>query len=186
MGADELRGGAGDDHAQWDPGDGSDSVDGQIGNDELDFNGSNIGEKIDIFRNGTRTKLTRDIAAITTDFDGIEGVVVRALGGADTLTVDDLRGTGIGTVDLRLDTLTGGGDGATDTVAVNGTGRRDVVDIARDGDAVTVDGLGALRIDGSEPTDQLRVSLFGGDDDFTLAPEVNDLITPVIDLGQGG
>ena len=59
---------------QWDPGDGSDTVEGQGGNDALDFNGSNIGENIDVSANGSRVRLTRNVAAITMDLDGIERV----------------------------------------------------------------------------------------------------------------
>ena len=50
IGADQAMLGAGDDRFQWDPGDGSDTVEGQGGNDQLDFNGSNIGEQIDARR----------------------------------------------------------------------------------------------------------------------------------------
>ena len=56
----------------------------------MDFNGSNAGENIDVSANGSRVRLTRNIAAITMDFAGIEGLNVRALGGADTVTVNDL------------------------------------------------------------------------------------------------
>ena len=42
--------GGGNDTFQWDPGDGSDTVEGQTGTDTLDFNGSNIGEQIDVSR----------------------------------------------------------------------------------------------------------------------------------------
>ena len=54
IGADTARLGAGDDHFQWDPGDGSDTVEGEGGTDALDFNGSNIGEQIDVSANGSR------------------------------------------------------------------------------------------------------------------------------------
>ena len=40
--------GAGDDVFQWDPGDGSDIVEGQAGFDRMDFNGSNANEIMDI------------------------------------------------------------------------------------------------------------------------------------------
>ena len=66
------------------PGDGSDTVDGQAGNDALHFNGSNIGENIDVSANGSRVRLTRNVAAITMDLDNIETLDIRALGGADT------------------------------------------------------------------------------------------------------
>ena len=88
-----LLGGPGDDTFQWDPGDASDTLEGQAGTDRLDFNGSNAGEKIELSANAGRTRLTRDIAAITMDFDGIEHVAVRALGAADIVTVNDLAGT---------------------------------------------------------------------------------------------
>ena len=53
--------GAGNDTFVWNPGDGSDIVEGQAGADTLQFNGSNIGENIDISANGSRIRLTRDI-----------------------------------------------------------------------------------------------------------------------------
>src|SRR5262245_48678052 len=43
IGADSVRLGTGNDHFQWNPGDGSDSVEGEGGADVVDFNGSNIG-----------------------------------------------------------------------------------------------------------------------------------------------
>ena len=44
--------GAGDDTFVWNPGDGSDIVEGQAGTDTMQFNGANIAEKIDISANG--------------------------------------------------------------------------------------------------------------------------------------
>ena len=72
IGADTAQLGSGNDTFQWDPGDGSDTVDGQAGNDTLAFNGSNIGENIDARRQRPRVRLTRNVAAITMDLDGIE------------------------------------------------------------------------------------------------------------------
>ena len=51
--------------------------------------------------NGSRVRLTRNIAAITMDFDGDRERRVRALGGVDTITVNDLTGT-----ELRRSTST--------------------------------------------------------------------------------
>ena len=113
--------GAGDDTFEWDPGDGSDMVEGQAGSDLLAFNGSNIGERIELSANGSRVRLTRDVAAISMDFAGIERAVVRTFGGADTLTVDDLAGTDLKTVDADLSAFDGTGDNTADTVIVNGT-----------------------------------------------------------------
>ena len=59
------------------------------------FNGANINEKIDISANGSRVRLFRDIGTITMDLDGVENIQVNALGGADTITVNDLTGTDV-------------------------------------------------------------------------------------------
>jgi hypothetical protein len=40
--------------------------------------------------NGSRARLSRDIANITMDLDNVETIDVNAKGGADTITVDDL------------------------------------------------------------------------------------------------
>ena len=45
--------GAGDDVFVWNPGDGSDTVDGQAGSDTLLFNGANVNESINISANGS-------------------------------------------------------------------------------------------------------------------------------------
>src|SRR5215510_2719321 len=110
-GADMLLGGAGDDFVdgnqgldtallgggadtfQWDPGDGNDLVEGQAGNDTLVFNGSNIGEIIELSANAGRVRLTRNIASIELDLNGIESANVVLRSGIDKLIVDDLRGT---------------------------------------------------------------------------------------------
>ncbi len=42
--------------------------------------------------NGARVRFTRDIGNITMDLNDVEAVDVRALAGADTITVDDLSG----------------------------------------------------------------------------------------------
>jgi hypothetical protein len=185
IGADRALLGPGDDRFQWDPGDGSDVVEGQGGDDALDFNGSNIGEEIAVSANGGRARLTRNVAAITMDFDGIEHLNVRALGGTDAITVDSLAGTGVKTVDVDLGAIGGSGDNQPDTVIVNGTNGRDVVAVTRSAAQVIVAGLAAeTRIAGSEPAlDTLQVKTLDGNDDVTVAPDVKDLITPVVDLG---
>ena len=49
--------GAGNDRFTWNPGDGSDIVEGQDGVDILQFNGSNANENIDVSANGGRVRL---------------------------------------------------------------------------------------------------------------------------------
>ncbi len=63
---------------------------GQGGADTLQFNGSNVGENINLSANGSRLRLTRDVGAVTMDVHGVEQVNVVALGGADTMNVHDL------------------------------------------------------------------------------------------------
>ena len=187
IGADRALLGSGDDRFQWDPGDGSDSVEGQSGADALDFNGSNIGEQIDVTANGGRVRLTRNIASITMDFNDIESSVIRSLGGADQVTVGDLSGTDLKTADVDLAAFGGGGDNSADTVIVNGREKPDNVNVTASGQQVLVGGLPALtRISGSESlNDTLRLNTLGGKDQVTIDPNAELLITPVIDLGAG-
>ena len=119
------------------------------------------------------------------DLDGIETIDVRALGGSDKITVNDLAGTYTKIVDVDLAANGGGGDGAADTVITNGTDRRDVVHVTRSAGQVSVAGLAAeTRILGSEPAlDTLLVQTLGGNDEVTVAPDVSGLINPIVDLG---
>src|SRR5262249_22146873 len=114
-GADTAQLGSGNDTFQWDPGDGSDSIDGQGGTDTVAFNGSNAGEAITV----SGHQLTRNIAAITMNYDSVEGVNVRTFGSADTVTTGDLDG--LKTVNVDLGAFDGTDDGAADDVIVRGT-----------------------------------------------------------------
>ena len=107
--------GAGNDTFVWNPGDGSDTVDGQAGADTLLFNGANVNEKIDISANGSRARFTRDVGNVTMDLNRVEQIQFNALGGADTVTVNDLTGTGVNqvAVDLASPPGSGTGDGAS-------------------------------------------------------------------------
>ena len=187
IGADKGLLGSGDDHFQWDPGDGSDTVEGQSGVDTVDFNGSNIGEQIDVAANAGRVRLTRNVAAVTMDFAGIEASKLRTLGGADQVTIGDLSGTALKTADVDLAAFDGTGDASADTVIVNGRDKADHVAVTREGDQVAVGGFPATtRISGSESlNDTLRINTLGGKDDVSVDPNAELLITPVIDLGAG-
>jgi hypothetical protein len=130
-------------------------------------------------------RLTRNVGVITMDVDDVESTNIRALGGADTITVDDLRGTGLEAANVDLASNSGDGDGAADTVVVNGSDRAEHVRVSRAGPQVLTTGLAAqTTIAGSEPTlDTLRVNTLGGRDDVQVAPDVSALIAPVVDLG---
>src|SRR5439155_19354595 len=135
--------GAGDDTFVWDPGDGSDTVEGQDGTDSLVFNGANIAEKIELSANGNRLKFTRDIGTITMDTAGVEQVDFNALGGADLATVNDLSGTDVDAVNVDLAATLGGatGDLQPDRVVVNATNNDDTIRINGNAAEVTEKGL---------------------------------------------
>ena len=177
--------GSGDDTFVWNPGDGSDTVDGQSGHDTLQFNGSNAGEQIALSANGSRVRLTRDVGNVTMDLSGIANVNVAALGGPDTITVNDLTGTGVQNANINLGAQTGGGDGAADTVIANGTDHADRVSVTNNVGNVLVSGLTPqIQIAGSEPaSDRLQLNTLGGTDRVTVAPDVSQLILPTVDLG---
>jgi hypothetical protein len=186
-GSDVALLGGGDDTFTWNPGDGSDTVEGQGGSDDLDFNGSNAAEKIDVSANGSRVRLFRDVAAVTMDVNGIENLNLNTLGSADAVTVNDLTGTDLKTasIDLSGTPGSGTGDGAADTVIENGTAGADHVRVARSGSQVQTTGLvPRLSIIGSEPaSDTLQINTLAGEDRVTVAPDVSQLIAPLVDLG---
>ncbi len=102
QGADTAFLGSGSDRFQWDPGDGSDTVDGEYGSDVLDFNGSAASELVEVSANGSRARFTRNIGNIAMDLADVENVSYRPLGNADTTIVNDLAGTDVETVDVDL------------------------------------------------------------------------------------
>jgi Ca2+-binding RTX toxin-like protein len=166
-GNDTLIGGDGRDTFVWNPGDGSDTIEGQGGSDTLQFNGANVNENIDLSANGSRLRLVRDVGNVTMDVNGVEQVNVAALGGADTLTVNDLSGTDVSQVNLDLAATPGGtGDGQPDAVIVNGTNGADQITVAGSATGITVSGLAAsVHLSGSEPAnDTLTVNGLAGDD----------------------
>jgi Ca2+-binding RTX toxin-like protein len=158
--------GAGDDTFVWNPGDGSDTVEGQAGVDTLLFNGANIAENIDIAANGERARFVRDVASITMDLNDVEHIDFNALGGADNIVVNDLSGTGV--TQVNLDLAASGGtaaDGANDTVTINGTNGDDVITLTLRNGALVISGLAAeVVIDHFDLTDTIRILGLGGDD----------------------
>ena len=158
--------GGGNDTFVWNPGDDNDIVEGQAGSDTLLFNGANIAERINITANGGRALFTRDVANVVMDLNDTETIEFKALGGADSITVNDLSGTDVTDVRIDLAASGGGGDGAADTVTVNATSADDVVVVTGDAGTVTVLGLSArVTIIGFEPgVDRLIINLLAGDD----------------------
>jgi hypothetical protein len=151
----------------WNPGDGSDTVEGQGGQDTLQFNGANVNEKIDLSANGSRLRLFRDVGNVTMDVNGVEQVNVAALGGADSLTLNDLSGTDVTDVNLDLSGTPGSGmgDSQADTVIVNAGAGLHRISVTGSAGQVDVHGLAArLHIAGAEPAiDRLIINAGAGD-----------------------
>jgi Ca2+-binding RTX toxin-like protein len=168
-GTDVAHLGAGNDTFVWNPGDGSDVVEGQAGFDTLQFNGANANENIDISANGSRARLSRDVGAVTMDLNSVERINVAALGGADTVTVNDLTGTGVSQVAIDLGGTPGGpGDGLVDTVVINATSGNDSITINNNNGVVTVSGLATdVTISGFDANDRIVINGLGGDDVIT-------------------
>jgi hypothetical protein len=128
-------------------------------------------------------RVQRNIADVTMDFDDVEALALRVLGGADTITVNTTTGTDLATVDVNLGAFGGGGDAAADTVITNGTDAADSVRVRRLGSQAAVGGTGAeTRVSGELGLDTLRIQTLGGNDKVEVG-DIWDLITPVVDLG---
>ena len=97
--------GSGDDSFTWDPGDGSDTVEGQAGtNDALLFNGAGAAERFDVSANGSACSL---LPRPREHHDGPRRRRAhhrpQALGGADTAIVNDMSGTDLANAEFDLE-----------------------------------------------------------------------------------
>jgi Ca2+-binding RTX toxin-like protein len=159
--------GTGNDVFIWDPGEGSDVVEGQVGTDTMLFNGANASEIITISANGERALFTRDVGNITMDLNGVETIDFNALGGTDTVTINDMTRTDVKQVKVDLAASIGGsaGDGLNDTVVINGTKGDDVISLSIENGALVINGLASqVVIEHFDPNDTIRIAGLSGDD----------------------
>ena len=179
--------GSGNDVFVWNPGDGNDAVDGGSGADRLEFNGSNANEIMNISAVGSHALLSRNIANITMDLDNVEHIKIRALGGTDQITVDDLRETDVKLVTVDLAGPTTAGDGAADEVTANGTSGNNTIHLRSVGTAIEVDRFGAtVRVENGEVgLDHVVVRGLGGDDTIDAGCVAAGLVGIVLDGGDG-
>jgi Ca2+-binding RTX toxin-like protein len=181
--------GSNDDVFQWDPGDGSDVVEGQDDSDTMVFNGSNANENFDVSANGQRVRFLRNVGNITMDTNDVEKITLNALGGIDNLAVHDMTGTDLTklTTDLAATPGTGVGDASADGVTVDGTTGDDVVVVAGQGSDVQVVGLAAsVAISGAESAlDRLTISASDGSDVVDASGVAAGSIPLVIEGGAG-
>ncbi|MGF6226686.1 Ca2+-binding RTX toxin-like protein [Inquilinus ginsengisoli] len=185
--------GTGNDVFRWFPGDGSDTVDGEVGTDTLDFVGANVDENIQIFANAGKAIFFRDIAAVTMTLDNVERIDFDALGGSDLITLNNLAGTEVKHVAIDLAGVLNGttGDGVQDNVIVNGAaaGAADVITLSQTGTGtaatVVVNGLAAqTTIAHFDAGDHLVVNGLGGNDRLDARALPQSMVL-VLDGGAG-
>jgi Ca2+-binding RTX toxin-like protein len=132
-GNEENQAGAdGNDTFIWNPGDGSDGLDGGAGIDTMVFNGSAGNEVFATTAQGSGFRFTRDLGSIVMNATGVESITLNALAGDDRVTTVPLTGTS--------QNLLGG----TQTTA-------DVLTIDAQGGCVTPSGSGTVTIAGAQP-----------------------------------
>ena len=179
-GADTALLGQGDDTFVWDPGDGSDVIEGGQGSDAMVFNGAGGSEIMAATANGGRVSFTRNLGTIVMDLNDVETVDVNALAGADSVTVNDVGGTGLRRVNVDLAAALGGStsDGEADTVTVVGTKGNDSIAADANGSAVDVSGLSAsVRINHADSDrDTLVIDRVAGIDHIAIDPALAALI----------
>jgi Ca2+-binding RTX toxin-like protein len=176
--------GAGNDTFVWNPGDDNDTLEGQAGADTMLFNGANVSENINIAANGGRVLFFRNVANVTMDLNDTEVITFNALGGADTIVLNDLSGTDVATANLNLAAAGGAGDAQPDTVIVFGTSGDDVALVDGDANGTSVLGLSAqVNITGAEAAnDRLAVNALAGSD----VAEASGLAAGAIQLTADG
>ena len=172
----------------WNPGDDNDAIDGMAGNDRLRFNASNATETILLSNSGGSLQLTRDIGLVALSAAAVERVDLHLLGGADTVTINDLSGTPV--TDLRIDLAAtpGGttGDGAADRVVVEGSPGIDQFALGAAGpDLLVTRAAQAVRVGTGEAGDLLVVNGQGLDDEYALSAATVGRIPLQLDGGAG-
>lgn len=180
--------GAGKDAFLWNPGDGNDTIDGGSGYDTMIFNGSGGNEIIDMLASGERFSFLRNIGNIVMDTNNLEQVDFQALGGTDTININDLTGTDIKKISLDLGGPDAdGGDGEADMVNVIGSAENDVIQIRGAANDIVVAGLSAkvAIADADAALDSLLVSGGDGNDRISAAGLKPNAIQLIIDGGAG-
>jgi Ca2+-binding RTX toxin-like protein len=164
--------GDGNDVFSWDPGEGSDTIDGQDGRDRMLFNGAAGADTVTMTANFGRLTFFRNPGNITMDTDNVEIVDFNALGGPDSVTVNNLTGTDVTQTNLDLAAALGGSaaDGAIDNVIVNATKGDDTINVDGSRAGVDVTGLAsAVSIKHADPTDVLSLNTIKGNDNVSVS-----------------
>jgi RTX calcium-binding nonapeptide repeat (4 copies) len=147
------------------------TLDGGRGTDRLAFTGSGAADSLTLSRSGKQLRLRRAAgraaaAAANLPVAGrsLERLGVTPGGGADRVTLGNLRGAGVREAALQLGSKARG-DGRADTVILNGTPANDSATAGVAGSRVTVAGLGpSVTATNLEPADRLTLNGLGGTD----------------------
>ncbi len=186
-GNDVMIGGAGDDVVAWAPGDDSDTIEGQGGIDRLVVLGSLVTEQFGIAPNGTRLLVTRDVAAVSFDVDGVEKVAIAALAGDDRVQLgsNGIDDTDLTALDVDLTGVGSVGDAWGDELVVHGTQGDDTLTIGQRGARTTMAIRGVtVAVSGHEiGRDTLLFDATGGTDTALLQGSDSDDLLMVTNQG---
>ncbi len=101
------------------------------------------------------------------DLDDVETIELNALGGADTVVLNDVSGTDLKTVKVNFAALGGALDGQVDRLIMNGTTGDDTFVLANSGNEISILGLAAnVSLSGFERSDSIEINGLLGDDIF--------------------
>jgi hypothetical protein len=146
------------------------TLDGGRGTDRLAFTGSAAADSLTLSRSGRQLRLRRAAKAAAAAANlpvagrSLERLGVTPGGGADRVTLGNLRGAGVREAALQLGSKARG-DGRADTVVVNGTPANDSATAGVAGSRVTVAGFGpSVTATNLEPADRLTLNGLGGSD----------------------
>jgi Ca2+-binding RTX toxin-like protein len=121
------------------------------------------------------------------DNNDVESIDFAALGGTDTITVNDLSGTDVVEVNIDLAAVGGGGDAQQDTVIVTGTQGDDVVLVAGNATGVSAIGLAAQVnvVNGEALNDRFVVNTGAGDDVIEASGVSTGAMGLILEGGDG-
>jgi Ca2+-binding RTX toxin-like protein len=185
-GNDVLIGGAGNDTFLVDASPfhfGHQVIEGGAGSDLVSVGGSGLGDSFDVSADAGRLLVAGNFTVA--DTDDVEQVNIGGVGGADTFTVNDLRGTDV--TQLNIDF--GGVDFASDSLIVNGTDGNDNIRVEGTRGDVSVLGLAVpVHISGADVLsgeDRLTINALGGNDQVIASQLSADAIFLTVDGGDG-
>ena len=187
-GADDVLLGSGTDTAIWSIGDGSDVVEGQTGSDLLQIVGTPADEQLELTAAGSRLRAFFVGEAELLDVAGVETVAPRPGRGADTVSVNNLTGTGTSAVAVDLAVPgAASSDASADQVLVAGTPGVDTPVLSGAGGTALVTGLPAeVQVGGADRfSDRLLLDADSGNDQLTVATSVGGVLLGQVDGGEG-